>query len=130
MGPQHIRRECYFTDGRKLFGGKRGERCYVDYLLTYENTFVGVIEAKSEDKEPTEGLQQAINYAQKLKVRFLYATNGRKIYEFDIEQGKGDYIDQYPTPEELDERAILNKSSLKSTLLQTPFFISNDKPAL
>jgi len=31
----NITREYYFTDGRKLIGGKRGKRYYVDYLLTY-----------------------------------------------------------------------------------------------
>jgi len=125
---QNIRREYYFTDGRKLFGGRRGERCFVDYLLIHQNTFIGVIEAKSEDKEPTEGLQQAIGYAQKLRVRFLYATNGRKIYEFDISTGKGEYISHYPTPEELYNKAVLNQSSLKDTLQKIPFFISGDKP--
>ena len=125
---QHIRREYYFTDGRKLFGGRRGERCFVDYLLIYQNSFIGVIEAKSEDKEPTEGLQQAIGYAQKLKVRFLYTTNGKKIYEFDIQTGKGDFINSYPTPDELYDKAVLNKTSLKDTLLNIPFFISSDKP--
>ena len=31
-------REYYFTDGRKLIGGKRGKRYFVNYLLTYKNT--------------------------------------------------------------------------------------------
>lgn len=125
---QHIRREYSFTDGRKLFGGRRGERCRVDYLLIHQNTFIGIIEAKSEDKEPTEGLQQAINYAQKLKVRFIYSTNGKKIYEFDIQNGRGDYINSYPTPEELFNRAVLHQTTLKDQLLNIPFYISGDKP--
>ncbi len=29
----NIVREYYFTDGRKLAGGMRGRRCFVDYLL-------------------------------------------------------------------------------------------------
>jgi type I site-specific restriction endonuclease len=49
--PLNIRREYYFTDGRKLFGGKRGQRCFVDYLLIHNKAFLGIIEAKSEDKE-------------------------------------------------------------------------------
>lgn len=31
--PSHIIREHYFTDGRKMAGGVRGRRCFVDYLL-------------------------------------------------------------------------------------------------
>jgi type I restriction enzyme R subunit len=125
---QHIRREYSFTDGRKLFGGKRGERCRVDYLLIHQQTFIGIIEAKSEDKEPTEGLQQAIHYAQKLKVRYIYSTNGKKIYEFDVLNGRGDFIAAYPTPEELFHKVIQLATSLKDELLKTPFYISGDKP--
>lgn len=48
----HIIREYYFTDGRKLIGNKRGKRYFVDYLLTYQNTNLAIVEAKSEDKDP------------------------------------------------------------------------------
>ena len=61
----HIVREYYFTDGRKLIGNKRGKRYFVDYLLTYKNTNLAIVEAKSEDKDPLDGLQQSINYAEK-----------------------------------------------------------------
>lgn len=44
--------EYYFTDGRKLIGNKRGKRYFVDYLLTYKNTNLAIVEAKSEDKDP------------------------------------------------------------------------------
>lgn len=120
----HIRREYYFTDGRKLFGGKRGKQCYLDYLLIYNNTFIGIIEAKSSDKEPTEGLQQAIDYALKLKVRYVYSTNGKKIYEFDTENGRGNYIDAFPTPVELFKKAVHHQTSLKERLLNEPFQLS------
>jgi type I restriction enzyme R subunit len=125
---QHIRREYYFTDGRKLFGGRRGERCRVDYLLIHHNTFIGIIEAKAEHKEPTEGLQQVINYAKKLNVRFVFSTNGKSIYEFDVQEGKGEYITAYPTPDALYQKAVLLQTPLKDKLLNTPFYISGDKP--
>ena len=35
--PSHIIREHYFTDGRKMAGGVRGRRCFVDYLLHKDN---------------------------------------------------------------------------------------------
>ena len=125
---QHIRREYSFTDGRKLFGGRRGDRCRVDYLLIHKNTFLGIIEATSENKEPTEGLQQAIDYALKLRLRFIYATNGKKIYEFDTLLGRGVFIDAYPTPDELFDKTVQNQTALKDRLLNTPFYISGDKP--
>jgi type I restriction enzyme R subunit len=119
--PVNIRREHYFTDGRKLFGGKRGKRCFLDYLLIYNNTFIGIIEAKSEDKEPTEGLQQAIEYALKLKIRFVFSTNGKKIYEFDVINGKGDYVADFPSPQDLYNKAIGKTTPLKEELLKEPF---------
>ena len=35
---QFVIREFYFTDGRKILGGKRGKRLFADYLLRYKNT--------------------------------------------------------------------------------------------
>ena len=63
-----ITREYYFTDSRKLIGGKRGKRYFVDYLLTYKNTNLAIVEAKSEDKDPLDGLQQSIKNEKKLKI--------------------------------------------------------------
>ena len=48
-----------------------------DYVLVYRNTKLAVIEAKAWDKPLTEGVGQAKNYAEKLAVRFTYATNGQ-----------------------------------------------------
>jgi len=69
----YVRREYYFTDGRKYAGNVRGERMFVDYLLRYNNVNLGIIEAKAENKYPTEGLQQVQNYAEKLHVNFVYS---------------------------------------------------------
>jgi type I restriction enzyme, R subunit len=120
-------REHYFTDGRLLLGGKRGKQLYVDYLLKYKNTNLAIIEAKRLDKHPTEGLQQAINYAEKLDAKFVYATNGEQIYEFNMKEGKGDYIDSFPTPEEMFNRSFESISKEKEDLLSVPFYLTGDK---
>lgn len=117
----HIVREYYFTDGRKLIGGARGKQYYVDYLLTYENTNLAIIEAKAENKDPLDGLQQSINYAQKLKIDFVYATNGHKIYEHNLITGKGDWVEAYPTPSELFEHKFPSITSSKEKILKQPF---------
>ncbi len=119
-----IIREYYFTDGRKLTGNKRGARLFVDYLLRYNNTSLAIIEAKRYNKEPTEGLQQAIDYAQRLNVNTVYSTNGQRIYEFSIITGKGKFIDSYPTPQELFDRRFENNSELKTELHKIPFYLS------
>lgn len=45
-GEENIVRNYYFTSGRKLLGGKRGERKFADYLLKYEGNNLAIIEAK------------------------------------------------------------------------------------
>jgi len=100
----HIVREYYFTDGRKLIGGKRGKRHFVDYLLVHRNTNLAIIEAKSEDRDPLDGLQQSIDYAIKLRIDIVYTTNGHRIYEHDLRNGSGQWIESFPAPETLFER--------------------------
>lgn len=100
----NIIREYYFTDGRKLIGGKRGKRHFVDYLLVHRNTNLAIIEAKSEDRDPLDGLQQSIDYAIKLRIDIVYTTNGHRIYEHDLRLGSGRWIESFPSPDELFDR--------------------------
>lgn len=118
-----IVREYYFTDGRKLIGNKRGKRYFVDYLLTYKNTNLAIVEAKSEDKDPLAGLQQSINYAQKLKIDYVYSTNGHKIYEHCLIDGKGKFIDNYPSPNELFNRKYGKLEDKEVNIITQPFHI-------
>ncbi|EAL1802059.1 HsdR, partial [Campylobacter jejuni] len=41
---ENIKRNYYFTDGRKLLGGKRAQRKFADYLLRYEGNNLTIIE--------------------------------------------------------------------------------------
>ncbi len=118
-----IIREYYFTDGRKLAGNQRGSRCFVDYLLHTENQHLAIIEAKKQSAHPTQGLQQAMDYAQKLGVRFVYSTNGEKIYEFDLESGKGEYIKDYPSSDALLARYAGQTNDLGRKLRNIPFHL-------
>jgi len=125
----YIVREYYFTDGRKLIGNKRGKRYFVDYLLTYKNTNLAIVEAKSEDKDPLDGLQQSINYATKLRIDYVYSTNGKKIYEHCLLDGKGSYVDNYPSPNELFQRKFGLMDDNKENIVTQPFHIEgNMKP--
>lgn len=76
----HIVREYYFTDDRKLLGNKRGKKLFLDYLLKFNNTNLAIVEAKKLGNHPTKGLQQALGYAEKLKINFVYATNVKRNY--------------------------------------------------
>lgn len=119
----NIVREYYFTDGRKLIGGKRGKRYFVDYLLTYKNTNLAIIEAKAESKDPLDGLQQSINYAERLRIDYVYATNGHKIYEHSLKDGNGKYIENYPTPDELFLRKYAKPTPKAQDVITSPFHI-------
>lgn len=127
----HITREFgikyVFTDGRKLVGGKRGRRYAVDYLLSYKNVNLGIVEAKKEGKDPLDGLQQSINYAQKLKVDYAYSANGHKIYEHCLLDGKGKYIDEFPSPDELFERKYGKLEVQKAKTITQPFYFEENK---
>jgi type I restriction enzyme R subunit len=96
-----IQREYQITLGRLEGQGNRATPYIADYILVYRNTKLAVLEAKAWDKPYTEGVGKAKIYAEKLAIRFAYATNGQKIYSIDMEKGKEGDIPSYPTPEEL-----------------------------
>jgi type I restriction enzyme R subunit len=128
-GENHIVREYYFTAGRKLLGNKRGKRYFVDYLLSYNNTHLAIVEAKAQSKDPLDGLQQCINYAQKLKIDYVYSTNGNKIYEHSLVDGKGQFVENYPSPTELFNRKYGNLKEKEKNIVTQPFHIEgNMKP--
>ena len=95
-----MRREV-ITLGRLQGAGTRGKQDIADYVLTYRNHKLAVIEAKRRDLPDTEGVGQAKKYAEKLQARFAYSTNGDGIYQIDMVTGAEQYVPQYPSPEDL-----------------------------
>lgn len=124
----NIIREHYFTDWRKALWGKRWKRKFADYILTYKWVKLAIIEAKKQNLEPTEWLEQVKEYAKILNLRFVYSTNWQRIYQFDLETGFWDFVESYPTPEELYNMVYLEKNSTKEVLLNEPFLLSEKKP--
>ncbi len=96
-----ILREFRITDGKIQLGGRRHKPLIADYILTYKNQKLAVVEAKSDEHEVGEGVAQAKNYAEKLKINYAYSTNGREIYQICMKTGKEELVDQFPAPEEL-----------------------------
>jgi type I restriction enzyme, R subunit len=97
-----------FTDGRIVVAGTkvfRQQQKRADYILRYrQNLMIAVVEAKSQFKNPRDGLQQAKEYAQILDLKFAFSTNGTKIVEFDFTSGRETDLDVFPSPEELWRR--------------------------
>jgi len=108
-----VLREYQFTDGKIRTGLGRAKPLIADYILTYKGRKLAVIEAKSDNYGPTEGVAQAKDYAEKLHLDTTFSTNGKKIYQICMGTGKEDYVESYPTPEELWNKTFKIKNNWK-----------------
>ena len=116
-----ILREYPITPGRIEGLGRRGRPLTADYVLVYRNRKLAVAEAKAWDKPLTEGVGQAKDYASKMAVRYVYATNGRGIYAVDMETGKESEIASYPTPDELWNLTFAEANAWRDRFAAVPF---------
>ncbi|HNR94602.1 MAG TPA: DEAD/DEAH box helicase family protein, partial [Kiritimatiellia bacterium] len=92
-----------------------------DYVLVYRNRKLAVVEAKAWDEELTEGVGQAKDYADKLKIRFAYSTNGQGIYGIDMKPGKEGAVSAYPSPEELWQMTFAEQNAWRDRFSTVPF---------
>ena len=106
--PHSLTEQETFIDGRIVVIGEKVRRRpqkRADYLLRYNRDFtIAVVEAKPEYQTPGQGLQQAKEYAEILRLKFAYATNGHGILEFDYVTGQERLLIAFPTPDELSQR--------------------------
>src|SRR4030067_3606724 len=73
---------------------------FIDYLRLNEKSFPFItLEAKSEDKNPLVGKEQARKYARSQNCRFIILSNGNLHYFWDLERGNPYLITTFPTPE-------------------------------
>ena len=73
---------------------------YIDFLLLDTKGFPYIVlEAKSEDKNPLVGKEQARRYARSQNCRFVILSNGNLHYFWDLERGNPYVITSFPTPE-------------------------------
>ena len=72
---------------------------FIDFLLLNEKGFPFIVlEAKSEDKSPLAGKEQARKYAKSQNCRFVILSNGNLHYFWDLERGNPYVITAFPTP--------------------------------
>lgn len=99
--PEQIVEQRYFTDGRIIamaFGHRRSEGKRTDYLLHLRPDLpLAVVEAKREYRLPSDGLQQAMDYAELLGLGFAYASNGKGIVEHDYDTGRQLDVSEFPS---------------------------------
>ena len=73
---------------------------FIDFLLLDKKGFpLIVLEAKSEDKNPLVGKEQARKYARSQNCRFVILSNGNLHYFWDLERGNPYIITSFPTPD-------------------------------
>lgn len=120
--------EYQFTDGRIIGGGQRGKQKKADYVLAYKNQKLAIVEAKAEDKEITDGLEQVKDYASALNIRYVYSTNGHGIYFFDMKTGRGEFVEAYHTPDDLFVMTFDDVSHKQYEALVEPYQIVKHRP--
>ena len=73
---------------------------FIDFLLLDAKGLpLIVLEAKSEDKNPLVGKEQARKYARSQNCRFVILSNGNLHYFWDLERGNPYVIISFPTPD-------------------------------
>ncbi len=105
-----VEQSAYIAPGRITTTGHKNPK-KADYILEYKGQKLAVIEAKSDEKDVAEGVAQAKLYADALKIRYTYSTNGDEIWFIDmgVKNSKGEYIipskendtDHFPSPQDL-----------------------------
>ena len=127
---KQIRYEYAFTAGRIILRGSvtaRGKQKRADYLLFYKPNFpLAIIEAKDNNHPVGAGLQQAIEYAEALDVKYVYASNGDGFVEQDLITGdiRNLSLDEFPSPDELYHRYLSEskKSDVEEKVMLEPYY--------
>ena len=116
---KQVREEVSFTDGRIIVQGNlhtRGKRKRADYILYLKpNVPIAIIEAKDNNHNIGDGMQQALEYAEILQVNFVFTSNGDGFVFHDRTKKSGDIektlsLNEFPSPEELREKDLKFKN--------------------
>ena len=105
-----IREEVSFTKGRIIVRGKlvsRGKGKRADYILYYKpNIPIALIEAKDNTHATGDGMQQGLDYAETLRIPFVFSSNGDGFVFHDRTGAAAEReitlgLDAFPPPGEL-----------------------------
>jgi type I restriction enzyme R subunit len=110
-----VREEVYFTKGRIIVRGKlvtRGKAKKADFVLYYKpNMPIALIEAKDNNHNVGDGMQQGLDYATTLDIPFVFSSNGDGFVFHDrtgrsvpTETSLG--LDAFPSPADLWARYL------------------------
>lgn len=118
-GPANIQVEANVKITKKQFDNfgedfEKVKNGFIDFLLLDEQgkPFV-VLEAKSEDKDPLVGKEQARKYAQSNFVKYVILSNGNIHYFWNIYKGNPQIILSFPSYENIRESKALNADPVR-----------------
>ena len=104
---------------------------FIDFLLLDAKGLpLIVLEAKSEDKSPLVGKEQARKYARSLNCRFVILSNGNLHYFWDLERGNPYIITSFPTPDSVDgyQKITPNPQRLIHEQVDDDYIILTQRP--
>lgn len=113
-----IREEFPLTNGRIIVRGKlhtRAANKRADYILFYKPGIpIAVVEAKDNTHTISDGMQQALGYAEMIQVPFVFSSNGDRFLFHNKLQTSGQVekeisMNEFPSPEELWRMWAINK---------------------
>lgn len=104
---------------------------YIDFLLLDTKGFPYIVlEAKSEDKNPLVGKEQARKYARSKNCRFVMLSNGNLHYFWDLERGNPYVITSFPTPESVSgyRKVVPNPQRLIEEQVGGDYIVLTQRP--
>lgn len=111
---------------------ERAPKGFIDYLLQDDDGFpVCVLEAKSEEKDPLVGKEQARKYANSQKVRFVILSNGNLHYFWDKETGNPLPVSRLPSLADLKLQKKFEPDSAKlvNEEIKDDYVVLTQKPS-
>lgn len=107
------------------------KRGFVDFLLLDAKGFpLIVLEAKSENKNPLVGKEQARKYARSQNCRFVILSNGNLHYFWDLDRGNPYIITSFPTPDSVTgyKRVTPKPQRLVEEHVEADYIVLTERP--
>ena len=104
---------------------------FIDFLLLNDKGFPFIVlEAKSEDKSPLVGKEQARKYAKSQNCRFVILSNGNLHYFWDLERGNPYLITAFPTPASVMgfQKTVPNPNRLVQESVADDYIVLTQRP--
>ncbi|MCY4081653.1 MAG: DEAD/DEAH box helicase family protein [Caldilineaceae bacterium] len=135
-GPANIRLEATVTLKESDLDGMGNDfeqttKGFVDFLLLDSRGFpLIVLEAKSEDKNPLAGKEQARRYARSQNCRFVILSNGNLHYFWDLERGNPYIITSFPSPDSVTgyQKVTPNPQRLVDERVEADYIVLSQEP--